>query len=141
MRRRASRARRRVRGAEPKGPADIHERQEMVAAFLAAARDGDLDRLLSILDPDVVFRLDAGPTSPLARPPVHGAKAVAEEIVARGTPFVPLAQPAMVNGVPGALVRRDRRVIAIANIVVSDGLISQINIVFDHAKLRHIVVG
>jgi RNA polymerase sigma factor (sigma-70 family) len=137
----ASRARRRVRGAQPSPPTDIHERQEVVDAFLAAARDGDFDRLLSILDPEVVFRLDAGPGSPLARPPVHGAEAVAEEIVARGTPFAPLAQPAIVNGSPGALVRHDERVIAVANVVVSDGLISEIDIVFDRAKLENIVLG
>jgi RNA polymerase sigma factor (sigma-70 family) len=137
----ASRARSRVRGAEPKAPAGTREREEIVAAFLAAAREGDFDRLLSILDPEVVFRLDAGPTSPLARPPTHGAKAVAEEIVARGTPFAPLAQPALVNGVPGALVRRDEHVIAVANLVVADGLISEIDIVFDPAKLRNIVLG
>jgi len=136
----ASRARRRVRGAEPKTPADIRERQEVVDAFLAAARDGDFDRLVAILDPDVVFRLDAGPTSPLARPPLHGAEVVAEEIVARGTPFAPLARPAMVNGSPGALVRSDGRLIAVANIVVSDGVISEIDIVFDRAKLRNIVL-
>jgi RNA polymerase sigma-70 factor (ECF subfamily) len=137
----ASRARRRVRGAEPSAPTDVGERQEIVDAFLAAARDGDFDRLLAILDPEVVFRLDAGPTSPLARPPVHGAEAVAEEIVARGTPFAPLAQPAIVNGSPGALVRRDERVIAVTNLVVSEGLISEIDIVFDPAKLRNIVLG
>ncbi len=137
----ASRARWRVRGAEPKAPGDTREREEMVAAFLAAAREGDFDRLLSLLDPEVVFRLDAGPTSPLARPPTHGAKAVAEQIVARGTPFAPLAQPALVNGVPGALVRRGEHVIAVANLVVADGLISEIDIVFDRAKLRNIVIG
>jgi RNA polymerase sigma-70 factor (ECF subfamily) len=137
----ASRGRRRVRGAEPKGPADNRERQEVVDAFLAAARDGDFDGLVAILDPDVVFRLDAGPTSPLARLPVHGADAVAEEIVARGTSFAPLARPAMVNGVPGALVRSGERVIAVTNVVVSEGLIKEIDIVFDPAKLRNIVLG
>jgi hypothetical protein len=72
---------------------------------------------------------------------VHGADAVAEEIVARATPFAPLAQPAMVNGVPGALVRSGGRVIAVTNVVVSDGLITEIDIVFDRAKLRNVRLG
>jgi RNA polymerase sigma-70 factor (ECF subfamily) len=137
----ASRARRQVRGSEPPSDADPTERREVVAAFLAAARDGDFERLLSILDPGVVFRLDAGPSSPLARPPVRGSDSVAREIVARGTPFAPLARPASVNGVPGAVVRRNGRLIAVANVEISEGRITEIDIIFDQKKLRNVVVG
>jgi RNA polymerase sigma-70 factor (ECF subfamily) len=137
----ASRARRRVRGAEPKSDPDVTERREVVEAFLAAARDGDFERLVSILDPDVVFRLDAGPNSPLARPPVHGADAVARQIVDRGVPFAPLAQPASVNGSPGALVERSGRLIAVANVVVYEGRITEIDVVVDAAKLEHVFFG
>jgi RNA polymerase sigma-70 factor (ECF subfamily) len=137
----ASRARRQVRGSEPPPDADPSERREVVAAFLAAARDGDFERLLLILDPQVVFRLDAGPGSPLARAPVYGSHTVAREIVSRGTPFAPLARPASVNGLPGAVVHRNGRLIAVANVEVSGGRITEIDIVFDQKKLRNVGIG
>src|ERR687897_3836786 len=56
----ASRARRRIRGADATGDADAAAHQEVVEAFLAAARDGDFDALLAVLDPDVVLRADWG---------------------------------------------------------------------------------
>jgi RNA polymerase sigma-70 factor (ECF subfamily) len=137
----ASRARRRVRGSEPRSDGDSAARREAVAAFLAAARDGDFERLLQVLDPEVVFRLDAGPGSPLSRPPVRGHDEVAREIVARGTPFAPLARPAVVNGLPGAVVERGGRLIAVANLEIADGRLVEIDIVLDQTKLRHVVIG
>lgn len=138
----ASRARRRVRGSEVRAEAESEERRrEALAAFLAAARDGDFDRLLAILDPDVVFRLDAGSDSPLARPPVRGAEAVARQILSTGTPFAPFARPALVNGLPGALVEHGGRLIAVANIEVSGGRIIEIDVVFDRAKLGNVAIG
>jgi len=100
----ASRARRRVRGATPDHPAEPGEQRRVVDAFLAASRAGDFAGLLEVLDPDVVFRVDAGPDSPLARGPVVGAEAVARQVLARGTRLAPLARPALVNGMAGALV-------------------------------------
>src|SRR3954451_20380765 len=82
----ASRARRRVRGATPRTDPDLREQRRVVDAFLAAARAGDFDALLEVLDPEVVFRLDAGGVTPRARGPVHGAKAVAAQILERGRP-------------------------------------------------------
>jgi RNA polymerase sigma-70 factor (ECF subfamily) len=140
-RRLASRARSRVRGAEPSADSSGRKQREAVDAFLAAAREGDFELLVGMLDPDVVFRLDAGADSPLARPPVRGAEAVAREIIARGTPFAPLARPALVNGVPGALVGRAGHLVAVANVVVSGARIVEIDIVFDPEKLRHVVIG
>jgi RNA polymerase sigma-70 factor (ECF subfamily) len=137
----ASRARRRVRGAQPDPDADTDRQREAVDAFLAAAREGDFEQLVTMLAPDVVFRLDAGPDSPLARPPVQGSEAVAREIIARGTPFAPLARPAIVNGVPGALVERSGHLVAVANVVVSGERIIEVDIVFDPEKLRHVVIG
>src|SRR3954462_2242763 len=68
----ASRARRRVRGGAPAPDADLAQQRRAVAAFLAAARAGDFEALLEVLDPDVVFRVDAGPGAERARPPVAG---------------------------------------------------------------------
>src|SRR5947207_3458125 len=61
----ASRARRRVRGAAPTPDADLARQREVVDAFLAASRAGDFEALVAVLDPDVVFRVDAGGTGPL----------------------------------------------------------------------------
>ena len=96
----ASRARRRVRGAAPPPDPDLDRQRVVVAAFLAAARAGDFDALLEVLDPDVVFRVDGG-RGPHARPPAVGAPAVARELLARAPRFAPLARPAIVNGAAG----------------------------------------
>src|SRR5499427_4880171 len=65
----ASRARRRVQAA-PQPDRDLARQRQVVSAFLAAARDGDFEALLEVLDPGVVFRMDLGPGSPLARAPL-----------------------------------------------------------------------
>src|SRR5262249_2954198 len=75
----ASRARRRVQGAKPEPDAGLAEQQQVVQAFLTAAREGDFDALLELLDPEVTLRVDAGPDSPLAQPPIVGAEAVLAE--------------------------------------------------------------
>jgi RNA polymerase sigma-70 factor, ECF subfamily len=131
----ASRARRRVRGATPDQPTDPGEQRRVVDAFLAASRAGDFAGLLEVLDPEVVFRVDAGPGSPLARPPMVGAERVARQVLARGTPIAPLARPALVNGLPGALVGRPERPIAVVGFTVANGRITAIDLVVDRAKL------
>jgi RNA polymerase sigma-70 factor (ECF subfamily) len=136
----ASRARRRVRGAEPEPDADLAAQGEVVGAFLAAARAGDFAGLIAVLDPDAVFRMDAGPDSPLTRSPVEGAEAVAREILARGAPFAPLARPAVVNGAAGAIVGRRGRPLAVAGFTIAGGRITAIDIVIDPEKLPRIVL-
>src|SRR3954453_20873354 len=74
----ASRARRRVRGA-PVPDVDLDSQWAVANAFLAAARDGDFERLLAVLDPDVVVRSDGGPARPGLISLVRGAQAVAEQ--------------------------------------------------------------
>src|SRR5436190_17459814 len=101
----ASRARHRVHGAAPTvDDADRRQQRELVDAFLAASREGNFEALVSVLDPDVVFRIDAGGRAPRARDPVSGAPAVARRVLARGRPFAQIAQPALVNGSPGLVV-------------------------------------
>jgi len=134
----ASRARRRVRGAKPESDAGLPEQRRVVDAFLAAARDGDFEGLIAVLDPDVVFRIDFGPDSRQARPEVEGAEAVARQILARGAPFAPLARPAIVNGMAGALVGLRGRPFAVAGFTVSNGRITEIDIVADPDKLPHL---
>ncbi|WP_445150774.1 sigma-70 family RNA polymerase sigma factor [Baekduia sp. Peel2402] len=100
----ASRARRRVRGAEPPA-ADFKRRRAIVDAYLAAAREGDFDGLLNVLAPDVVLRVDAGGGEPLRI--VRGAEAVAGSatVGARsGTSAGRAVRPALIDGTPGAVV-------------------------------------
>ncbi len=134
----ASRGRRRVRGAAPQPDSDLRRQREIVDAFLAASRSGDFEGLLSVLDPDVVFRIDAGKMSALARPPVVGAQAVAEQIVSRGTRFAPHARPAIVNGAAGAVVGRDERPFAVVGFTVAGGRITAIDLIIDPEKLMRV---
>src|SRR5438105_5879143 len=91
----ASRARRRVQVAAPTPDPDLAEHRRVVDAFLTAARSGDFDALIEVLDPEVVFRID---TRARDREAVHGAEAVAAQILTRGRMFAPLGRPAIVNG-------------------------------------------
>jgi RNA polymerase sigma-70 factor, ECF subfamily len=130
----ASRARRRVRGATPRTDPDLREQRRVVDAFLAAARAGDFERLIQVLDPDVVFRADRGPRG--ARMPITGAAEVAETILARGARFAPHARPAIVNGNAGVIVVPGQKPIAVVSFSVADGRIVEIDLVADPAKLR-----
>lgn len=130
----ASRARRRVRGATPRTDPDLREQRRVVDAFLAAARAGDFEGLIQVLDPDVVFRADRGPRG--ERIPITGAAAVAETILGRGGRFAPHARPAIVNGNAGVIVVPGKKPIAVVSFSVADGRIVEIDLVADPAKLR-----
>ena len=126
----ASRARRRVRGARPTPDGDLAQQHRVVDAFLAAAREGDFDALLEVLDPDVVFRIEAQPT-------VSGSAAVAERVLTR-TKLAPLARPAIVNGVAGAVVGPPGRPFAVIAFTVVGGRITELDLVRDRSKLTRI---
>ncbi|HEX3317549.1 MAG TPA: RNA polymerase sigma factor SigJ [Solirubrobacteraceae bacterium] len=133
----ASRARRRVRRASHEQDADPSLQRRIIDAFLAASRAGDLDALVAVLDPDVVFRVDLGPAAP-GRAPVTGAGAVARQILARGRPLAPLGRPAIVNGAPGVLVLSHGTPLAAVAFTVSNERIVEIDVVADPAKLRNL---
>jgi RNA polymerase sigma-70 factor (ECF subfamily) len=134
----ASRARRRVRGAEPSSSASDSQQRRIIDAFLAASREGDFDALLEVLDPDVVMRVDAGRVGPSAK--LRGATDVAGMVLAQGTPRARFGRPALVNGAPGVLVARGGRVLAVAAFTTANGRITSLNIVADPEKLRHVRV-
>jgi RNA polymerase sigma factor (sigma-70 family) len=133
----ASRARRRVRGAAPsRDDADRHEQRELVDAFLAASREGDFEALLTVLDPDVVFRIDVGGRGPRAREPVSGAEPVARQVLARGRPFARFARPAIVNGAPGLVVAPGGTPMAVVAFTCALGRIVAIDLIADQGKLH-----
>jgi RNA polymerase sigma-70 factor, ECF subfamily len=136
----ASRARRRVQGAAPAEDTDMDQQRALVDAFLAASRDGDFEALVAVLDPDAVFRLDAGGRGPRAREPVVGADAVAHRVLDRGRPFARFAQPAIVNGAAGAIVATGGRTIAVVGFTCVRGRIAAIDLIADPAKLSALPV-
>jgi RNA polymerase sigma factor (sigma-70 family) len=126
----ASRARRRVRGAAPVPDRDLDRQREVVDAFFAAARGGDLGALVAVLDPDVVLRTDGGPGASLV---LRGADAVARRAASLGgTGHV---RPAIVNGAAGAIVIVDRQVVSVMGFSVTDGRIAAIDTLRDAARL------
>jgi RNA polymerase sigma factor (sigma-70 family) len=131
-----SRARRRVQGATPRTDPDLREQRRVVDAFLAASRAGDFEALLSVLDPDVVFRADTGPRE--GREPVVGARNVARRILARGSRLAPHARPAIVNGNAGLIVVPGTRPIAVVGFTIEAGKIVEIDLIADPAKLTHV---
>jgi RNA polymerase sigma-70 factor (ECF subfamily) len=110
----------------------------VVDAFLAASRAGDFAALLEVLDPDVVFRIDAGGVAPRARPPVIGAAAVARQVLERGSQFAQFARPAIVNGAAGLVVLPGEKVFAVVGFTVARGRVVELDLIADPAKLRGI---
>jgi RNA polymerase sigma factor (sigma-70 family) len=133
----ASRARRRVRGATLAHETDPARQREAVDAFQAAARDGDLDALVALLDPDVVLRSEGGALRPGALLVVRGARAVAEQAMAFAR-MAPFARPALVNGAAGAVVVPHGRPFAVLGFTVSRGKIVEIDVFVDPALLRRL---
>jgi RNA polymerase sigma-70 factor (ECF subfamily) len=129
----ASRARRRVRGA-PVADADLARQRELVDAFLAAAREGDFEGLLAVLDPDVVFHHDAGGGG-RAQGPLAGAEAVARNAIERGRPFLRFAKPAVVNGGAGVVIASGDHLIGVCGITIAGDRIAEIDLITDPAKL------
>ena len=131
----ASRARRRVRGARPEPDAEPGARRAVVDAFLAAARGGDLETLVSLLAPDVVVRIDSGTVRP--RTVLEGREAVAQGAMTFAR-VAELTRPALVNGLPGAAAFRDGRVVSVAAFTVTDGQITALEIVSDPERIGRI---
>jgi RNA polymerase sigma-70 factor, ECF subfamily len=133
----ASRARRRVRGATPETDPDLKRQREVVDAFLAAARNGDFEALVEVLDPDVVFRADRGRMAiPGTRPVATGVEDVAEQVLARAPRFASFARPAVVNGSAGLIVVPRDRPIAVIGFAIAHDRIVEIDLVADPDKLR-----
>ncbi len=130
----ASRARRRVRGAAPAPDPDRARQRAVVDAFFAAARDGDFDALVAVLDPDVVLQADGGAARAGQTVAIRGARAVAARalIFAR---LAPLARPALINGAAGVVVVAGGRALSVMGFTVARGKIVAIDVLADPERL------
>jgi RNA polymerase sigma-70 factor (ECF subfamily) len=134
----ASRARQRVRGAAPTPDADLAGQRRVVDAFQAAARGGDFDALVAILDPDVLLRADSGVLSGGLRI-VRGATNVAGQAQAfRRAVREPAQHPVLVNGAAGLLNTIDGQLVSLMSFVIVHGRIAEIDILADPDRLAEL---
>jgi RNA polymerase sigma-70 factor (ECF subfamily) len=130
----ASRARRRVQGAAPAPDPDLAHQRAVVDAFFAAARDGDFDALVAVLDPDVVLRADGGTARTRPTVVLHGARAVAEQ-AATAKRLARFVRPALINGSAGAVVVVGGRVFSVMGFTVAHGKVVAIDVLYDPDRL------
>lgn len=133
----ASRARRRIQVSPVESDADLPHQRKVVDAFLVAARAGDFDALLKILDRNAVARADFGHVRLVGRGAAHGAAEVAEQAlmfrrIASG------ARPAIVNGGAGFVVFDGDRPYAVLGFTIRKGLIVEIDILGDPDRLARL---
>jgi RNA polymerase sigma factor (sigma-70 family) len=130
----ASRARRRVRTAPTEPDADLGRQREVADAYLAAARDGDFDALVAVLDPDVVLRSDGGADHPELSTVLRGVQAVARGAVAFSRlPLV--ARPVLVNGSPGFIALQDGRLFSVLGLTIRGGKVVEMHVLRDPDRL------
>jgi RNA polymerase sigma factor (sigma-70 family) len=132
----ASRARRRLR-ATSTPDTDLSAQWELVDAFLAAARDGDFDALLTVLDPEIVLRVDAGAAAPDRSQVLRGAAAVASRAILFER-LAYMSRPVLVNGAPGAVVFVGDEPYSVLALTIARGRIVEMNILTDPARLRRL---
>jgi RNA polymerase sigma-70 factor, ECF subfamily len=124
----ASRARRQVRGSVPPPDPDIEVQRQVVDAYLAAARAGEFETLLELLDPDVIQRIHTEEGDPRWAPTLVGREKVARRAMARGAPFAPYGRPAMINGNMGAVVEIDGRRMVTVALTITNGKITTMDV-------------
>ena len=133
----ASRARRRVQTQAPTPDPDLGRQRDVVSAFFAASRDGDLDALVAVLAPDVVLRSDGGTARPRMTMALRGAGDVSKQAItsSRLSPFV---LPALINGAAGVVVAANGRPMFVMAFTVTNGKIAAIEVLADPDRLRHL---
>jgi RNA polymerase sigma factor (sigma-70 family) len=133
----ASRARRRVQSKAPNADSDVHQQRRVLDAFMAAVRDGDFERLVAVLDPDIVLRADGGALAGASRV-VRGARTVAGQAAT----FSRLGlsnQLVLVNGQLGFVSRRpDGHLFAVLGFTIAGGKIVEIDILADPERLSRL---
>jgi RNA polymerase sigma factor (sigma-70 family) len=138
----ASRARRRVRGSAPVPDAEITAQRWVVEAFIAAARGGDINALVAVLDPEVVLRSDAGVSQPGATGVMRGAAAVARMALggARDRPSL-VMRPVLINGAAGVILLEGVKPLAVWGFTIARGKIVEIDSISDPERLRGLGIG
>jgi RNA polymerase sigma-70 factor, ECF subfamily len=137
----ASRARRRVQGAQlPTPDPDLARQREVVDAFFRATRGGEFDSLVALLDPDVVLRSDYGGRRPSAPKVFHGAATVARQALIGALPGAEL-HPALVNGAAGMVITVHGRPFAVMGFTVVDGKIIEIDAIADPERVGRIAAA
>ena len=133
----ASRGRRRIRAANttPHAAESAAHQEEVVEAFLAAARDGDFDALLAVLDPDIVLRGDWGSGTIVE---VRGAQNVARRALAAASQLGLEVRRALINGAPGWVSVLDGELFAICALTVQNGRITTMDVLLDPARLARL---
>ncbi|MFI2075085.1 MULTISPECIES: sigma-70 family RNA polymerase sigma factor [Streptomyces] len=131
----ASRARRRVQGAAPAPDADLTRRRRVVDAFLAAARGGDFDALVAVLDPDVVARSDGGTLLPSALR--RGAAEVASQAITFAR-FAEAGRPALINGTPGVVAFAEGRPMSVMAFTIQGDRVIALDILTDPERLARL---
>ncbi|TWD82515.1 RNA polymerase sigma-70 factor (ECF subfamily) [Kribbella amoyensis] len=138
----ASRARAQVRAGAPRFDVSSDDRHRVIVAFQAAVEGGDVEGLVRLLDPEVVFRTDGGGVVAAARRTVAGPDRVAQLLFGLNDLYADASQRmAVVNGGPGLVMERDGIVIAVATITVTDDAVTAIDVIVNPAKLRHVHPG
>jgi len=142
----ASRARRRVRGGSSDGGADRARQREVVEAFLAASRSGNLAQLVALLDPDIVLRADRPAVesaaarqdrgAPKLAPEIRGARQVADALLGRAS----AARPATINGDAGLVWAPGGHPRAVFRFAIRDGRVAAIDIATDPEYLRDLEI-
>jgi len=131
----ASRARRRVRGVAPVPDPDLTAQWEVVDAFLAAAREGDFDALVAVLDPDVELRADGGLTGLSQH--IRGAKTVASQALLWSRVDLTMRR-ALVNGAAGMVSFLHGRPFSIAAITIKNSKIVEIDFLADPERIAQL---
>ena len=134
----ASRARRRVRGADPVPDADLAAQWEVVEAFLAAARGGDFEALVAVLDPDVEVRADGGVAGITQH--IRGAEKVAGQALMFSRIGLSMRR-ALVNGAAGMVSFRDGKPFSLCALTIKNGKIAKMNFLTDPERLAALDLG
>ncbi len=132
----ASRARRRVKGADiPIPDPDLARQREVVDAFFSAARGGDFEALVALLDPDIVMRADFGSKNPRVPRVYHGVEAVVKN--ARAIPNS-ILHPVLINGAAGVVVTVKGRPFSVLAFTIVEGKIVEIDAIADPERVARI---
>jgi RNA polymerase sigma factor (sigma-70 family) len=136
----ASRARRRVKGGYELPEADVVRQRQVVDAYLAAARGGDFEALLTLLDPDVVLRADRTVVNTPEPIVMRGAQAVAKG-ASGATQRARFSEPALVDGAVGLVMASGGQLTLVLGFKIADGRITEIDVIADPARLAGLEIA